>query len=65
MDRRQDVAKAVREIARTETYHRGAHTKYEHIACRFPGVRPRFICEQAELAGFPVWSSAPDAAMKP
>jgi len=63
--RGQDVGKAIREVARTEAYHRGPAVTYEHVAVRFPGIRPRFIAEQAELAGFPLWSSVPDEAMKP
>lgn len=61
----ETVGKHIREVARAEAYHRGAFLQFEHIATRFPAIRARFICEQAELAGFPVWVSAPDEALKP
>lgn len=57
-------AQRVRELARTEAYHRGIHMRFEHVAQHLPeALRPRFIAEQMELAGFPVWTSVPDEAL--
>lgn len=58
------VARRVREIARAEGFHRGPRLTYQDIARHVRGVRSRFICEQAELAGWPVWASAPDSALR-
>ena len=59
-------AKTVRELARIEGYHRGIALTYQDVARHCPGEwRPRFIAEQCELAGWPVWTSAPDEAWKP
>jgi len=39
---------------------------YNDVAQHCPSSwRPRFIAEQCELAGFPVWTSAPEEAWKP
>ena len=62
---RDIAARRVRELARTEHYHRGAACTYEDIARHCDGLPARFICEQAELAGFPVWTTAPDVALQP
>lgn len=62
----EQAAKQVRQAARTAAYTKGAAMTYEDVrAMCTPDMSPRFICEQAELAGFPVWTSAPDEAMKP
>jgi hypothetical protein len=53
----------VREIARIEAYHRGPAMKYEDVARHCEGYRPRFVAEQCELAGFPVWTSVPDEVL--
>jgi len=59
-------AKQVRQAARTAAYHKGAAFTYEDVAAMcFPGLPARFICEQAELAGFPCWTSASDEAWSP
>lgn len=58
----EQAAKTVRELARTEHYHRGAHAKYQDIARHVPHLSPGFIANQCELAGFPVWSSVPAEA---
>jgi hypothetical protein len=67
-----DFSFMVREIAVAVAYHRGAAMTYNDI---LGSLRlrmnvehawvPRRLCEAAELAGFPVWSSAPDEAMRP
>ena len=60
----EDMAKAVREHARTEMYHKGASVKYEDIARHLPStLDPRFIAEQCELIGCPVWASCPKDAL--
>lgn len=56
-------AREVRERARMAAYHKGAAMKYQDIANEMHGVDPRFICEQAELAGYSVWASAPESAL--
>jgi hypothetical protein len=56
----------VQELARTAAYHKGARMTYEDVARHCPmSWRPRFIAEQCELAGWPVWTSVPDEALKP
>jgi len=60
------IVKRIKEIARAEGYHRGARLTYKDIAKHCdPRWPPRLIAEAAELAGFPVWTSAPHEAMKP
>jgi hypothetical protein len=59
-----DEGKRVRELARAEGYHRGVFMTYEDVARHLPPTwSPRFIANQCELAGWPVWSSAPDEAL--
>lgn len=60
----EDAGRRVREIARAEAYHRGAAVSFGDIARHCTGYPARFIAEQAELAGFPVWTSAPDEALR-
>jgi hypothetical protein len=61
-----DAGKRVRELARMAGYHMGAKMTYDDVAKHVPANwRPRFIAEQCELAGFPVWTSAPDVALDP
>jgi len=57
------AARRVREIARTEAYHRGPAMTYADVAKHCPGYAPHFIAEHCELAGWPVWSSAPNEAL--
>lgn len=65
MDKYQ-AGKFIRQHARVAAYFCGAGLAYSDIARWCPADwSPRFICEQAELAGFPVWASAPEAALKP
>jgi len=60
------AAKQVKQAARTAAYHNGAAFTYDDVrAMCTSDMPPRFICEQAELAGFPCWTSAPDEALKP
>lgn len=60
------AARQVRQAARTAAYHKGAAFTYADVAAMcVPGLSPRFICEQAELSGFPCWTSAPDSAWNP
>ena len=55
------AAKQVRQAARTAAYHKGAAFTYTDVrAMCTADVSPLFICQQAELAGFPCWTSAPD-----
>lgn len=61
----ETAARQVQQLARVEAFHRGIGLRYEHVAVSCHGLRPRFICEQMELAGFPVWTSAPDEAWNP
>jgi hypothetical protein len=62
----EQAGRRVREVARAEGYHRGAAMTFDSIARHCPPEWPaRFIAEQAELAGFPVWTSAPDEAWRP
>lgn len=61
---REFAIKRVQEIARAEAYNRGAAMTFDHVASRCPlGWPPRLIAEGCELAGFPVWTSAPDEAL--
>jgi len=56
----------VRQAARCAAYHKGAHFTYDDVrAMCTADMPPRFICEQAELAGYPCWTSAPDEAWSP
>lgn len=58
--------KKVRELARIEASFRGADLRFEDVARHVPACwGARFIAEQCELAGFPVWASAPESAFKP
>lgn len=64
------VEQQIQAAARQAAYNKGAAMKYEDIVNagdghKFDGIRPRYIAEQAELAGFPVWASCPDEAMQP
>jgi hypothetical protein len=62
----EQAKRQVREATLTAAYHRGPAMTYDDVAAMCTSdMSPRFICEQAELAGFPIWSSAPDEAMKP
>jgi hypothetical protein len=48
-----------------EAMHHGINLKYWHVARWIEGVPSRKICEAMELIGFPVWTSAPEDALKP
>jgi len=55
----------VRELARTAAYHSGAAMRYEDVARWLPSSwSPSFIARECELAGFPVWTSCPDEALR-
>ena len=58
------AAEQVRQAVRIVAYHKEASMTYEDVRAMCPGMTARFICEQAELAGFPVWSHAPDEAFQ-
>jgi len=61
----ENEGKRVRELARIAAYHQGAAMKYEDVARWCPsGWSPAFIARQCELAGFPVWTSCPDEALR-
>lgn len=65
-----DVALRVRQAARITAYHRGPAMNYQDLAHELDlqglvNLRSRFVAEQAELAGFPVWTTAPDEALNP
>lgn len=63
---REQMGRRVRELARTAAYHRGPAMAYEDVAQHLPhDLNSRFIAEQCELAGFPVWTSCPDEALRP
>jgi hypothetical protein len=65
MEREQALAR-IRELARTEAYHQGIHMTFESVAKHCDPKWPaRLIAEGCELAGFPVWHSAPDIAWQP
>ena len=54
----------VRELARTAAYHKGPAMTYHDVAKHCPShYTPHFIARQCELAGFPVWTSAPEEAI--
>lgn len=55
-------AREVRERARMSAFHNG-RAQYGDIASEMHGVSPRFICEHAELAGYPVWDSVPEGTL--
>jgi len=60
----ESAARRVRELARTAAYHAGAAMTYADVATHCPETfSPRFIAEQCELAGFPVWTSCPAEAL--
>lgn len=62
----ESASRQVRQAARTAAYHKGAAFTYNDVrAMCTPDLPPRFVCEQAELAGFPCWTSAPDEAWSP
>lgn len=62
----EQAVNRVRELARTEAYHRGPFMTFNDVARHCPSSWPaRFVAEQCEAAGFPVWSSAPDEAINP
>lgn len=57
----ETAAKQVKQAARIAAYDKGAAFTYADVAAMcVSGLSPKFICEQAELAGFPCWTSAPD-----
>jgi len=46
-------------------YQKGPAMTYADVARDLPkDWSPRFITNQCELAGFPVWTSCPDEALK-
>lgn len=56
----------VQRVARTVAYDHGPAMTYTQVAQRCDARWPaRLVAEGCELAGFPVWSSAPDEAMQP
>jgi hypothetical protein len=61
----QIIAAQIRATARAEAFEHGILLRYEHVARSFLTIRSRFIAEQCELAGFPVWTSVPEEAMRP
>jgi len=60
--RDESTSARCRWAARAAHYERGPAATFDDVAKRVPGLPARFVAEQAELAGFPVWSSAPDTA---
>jgi hypothetical protein len=60
----ETAARHIRELARTEAYHRGHAMRYEDVARHVLTLSPRFIAEQCEAAGLPVWTSCPDEATR-
>jgi hypothetical protein len=64
---REAAASHVRKVARAAAHERGESSMtYADVARHCPSTWPaRFIAEQCELAGFPVWTTAPDEALKP
>lgn len=61
----ESAAKQVRQATRIAAFHKGAAFTYEDVRAMCFDLPPRFICEQAELAGFPCWTSAPEEAWNP
>ena len=62
---REFAIKRIKEVALSESYHRGDSMTFSHVAARLPMEWPaRLIAEGCELAGFPVWSSVPDDALQ-
>lgn len=55
-------ARRVRELARTEAYHRGPELTLMTVARHVPHLRLQFVIDQCELAGFPVRVSKPGKA---
>jgi hypothetical protein len=54
------AAKQVVQAARTAAYHHGAGLTFADIRAMVPSdVCDQFVARFAELAGFPVWASAP------
>lgn len=57
---REYAIKRIKELARTEAYHRGSAITFDHVAAHCPHEWPaELIAEGCELAGFPVWATAP------
>jgi hypothetical protein len=64
----ETAKRQIQQAAMTAAYQRGASFTYADVSALLtPELRevPRFVCEQAELAGFPVWTSAPNEAWLP
>jgi hypothetical protein len=60
---REFAIKRIREIVLSEAHNRGSELTFAHVAARCPeGWPAQLIAEGCELAGYPVWSSAPDDA---
>lgn len=59
------LARLVRDHARAAAYSRGPAMTFNDVARHLPPLPARFIAEQCELSGFPVWTSCPDEAMRP
>lgn len=55
------AAVIVKQAARTAAYHNGPAVTFADVRELVPAnLNDRFVAEQAELAGFSVWTSAPD-----
>ena len=57
--------KQVRQAVRMLTYHNGPSVTYQDVERELIGwkLSPWFIAAECEMAGCPVWSSAPTCAM--
>lgn len=60
---REFAIKRIQEAARAEAYNRGSSLTFAHVAARCPDWPARLIAEGCELAGFPVWATAPEEAL--
>lgn len=62
---RESAALQVHQAARTAAYHKGPAFKFDDIRSMVPSdIGDRFVAEQAELCGFPVWTSVPDEVLQ-
>jgi len=49
----------------TAAYHRGAAMTFADIRAMVPqSINDEFVANEAELAGYPVWTSAPASAIR-
>lgn len=61
---REYALRRIQEIARSEAYKHGSNMTFSHVAARCHLDWPdQLIAEGCELAGFPVWDSAPHDAL--